>query len=63
MNITVKMLEDEGIPWSRGAWAVKSYMESTYGRRGSIAILNRFKGSLKDPMKIRVRDETSALFA
>jgi hypothetical protein len=52
----------ESIPWDMGAYQVKSYMERTYGRRGSIGILNRLTGVIRDPKKREIRDQVIAQF-
>ena len=55
-------LESAQIPWDQGSYAVKSYMEQTYGRRGAIAVLNRLHGVIRDPQKQSTRDEVIQLF-
>jgi hypothetical protein len=62
MSITHKQINEDTIPWDQGSWAVKSYLERTYTRRGAIAILNRLHGVIKDPAKQSVRDDVIQLF-
>jgi hypothetical protein len=59
---TKQLTENIQIPWSQGSWAVKSFMERQYGRRGAIAVLNRLSGVITDPEKRAVRDATIELF-
>ena len=62
MTDAKQLVENISIPWSQGSFAVKSFMERTYGRRGAIAVLNRLSGVITDPEKRAVRDATIELF-
>ena len=55
--------QSKGIPWDKGAMTVKKYLEKEYrDKKTIISVLNRAGANLKDPKKIRVKDQVYKAF-